>query len=116
MWRTRGRSPFLPRSFLRVNSIPVWWRWLHYADPIKYALSALLSPQFYCVGAGCPTISVFDFATFTTRTVDRYEYVSGSFGVDYATRWHDVGYLCIFIAGFQILHFIALRYVSFLKR
>jgi len=100
--------------FARYPTLPAGWRWMYWADPIHYALEALVAPIFYCEGPSCPTL------TFVTpdgvQTVDTLAYVEESFGISYGNRWLNVGYLCIFIAGLQVLHFIALRYVSHIKR
>lgn len=84
------------------------------ADPIKYAIEALVAPQFYCEGPTCPTITYL--APSGQVTVDRFEYVQTAFGVKYSNRWNDIGYLMVFATGIQILHFIFLRHVAHIKR
>ena len=105
--------------FLRQPAIPIGWQWLHWADPITYALDALVAPQFYCAGgvaAGCPTVMVPDPVTQVPAPVDRYQYVAGAFDLNYDNRWNDIGYLCVFIAGFQLLHFVCITFVAHIKR
>jgi TRAP-type C4-dicarboxylate transport system permease small subunit len=48
--------------------------------------------------------------------VDRFEYVTSRFGMNYDTIWHDVGYLVVFVAaGLLAAIFITAR-KSHMKR
>lgn len=38
------------------------------------------------------------------------------YGLVYAERWQALGYLVIYIAGFQVFHFMAVRFISHVKR
>ena len=34
----------------------------------------------------------------------------------YKNRWRDVGFLCVFIAGFQCFHLLAIRFLQHINR
>lgn len=38
------------------------------------------------------------------------------YGLEYAQRWNALGYLVVYIAGFQLFHFLAVRFISHVKR
>lgn len=83
-------------------------------DPLSYALSSLAAPQFArhgCSGAypggDCPTVSVLSASGPTE--MDKQAYVEKAFGIVYTDRWKHLGYLAVFAAGFQALHFAATR-------
>jgi ABC-type multidrug transport system ATPase subunit len=99
--------------FLREPSIPRGWKWLHYADPVKYVHEAIVAPQFFCD----PTKDTcIELCTESFTRMDRYQYVQESFGIVYNNRWRNVGILFGFAGFFQILHFLAVKFVSHNKR
>lgn len=76
-----------------------------------------MAPQFWCDPSSgtCPTVQAV-VGNGIVVTMDRYDYVSDSFGIEYSNRWRDIGILCAFIGGFQILHFICVNFVTHVKR
>src|SRR5207244_2340196 len=96
--------------------LPIGWKWAHWVDPITWALEAIMPSQFVCTGSSCPTIQVYDSGTATIVTVQKFDYVENNYGMRYANRWRDAGFLAVYIVGFQILHLICVRYVSHIKR
>ena len=68
--------------FAPFPQLPAGWVWFYRINPIAYGLNALVTPQFYCAGANCPTISLP-----TGQVVPLYTYLAAYFGLDYAWRW-----------------------------
>ncbi len=106
--------------FLRPPQIPKGWRWLNIADPITYSLAALITPLFACPTidtnpAACPTLIVIDQNNQLKPQLQML-YVQESFDLNYANRWRDLGILAIYIVIFQVLSFIAVNFVSHIKR
>jgi ABC-type multidrug transport system ATPase subunit/ABC-type multidrug transport system permease subunit len=100
--------------FISVPNIPTGWRWANTIDPIRYAFTALIPAQFYCVATPtttCPTI-----INLQGQSEDRFQYVEANFDAPYSMRWNNLGYLCIFLAVFQVFHLLALRFISHVKR
>lgn len=98
-------------------AIPRWWIWLYYLNPAAYAVEALTSPQFHCVGgiaAGCPTLTLIDGGAL--RQVVISDYVAEFFGFNYGDRWIDVGILAAFVVGTVSVALLALWRISWVKR
>ena len=65
-----------------------------YIDPIGKTISALASPQFYCAGVDCPSITVYEPpSTFVPTT--KSDFVENAYGLHYSDRWADIGYLAV---------------------
>ena len=77
-------------------------------------MAAIVSPQFHCTGAGCPTLSLPTAAGTVTFVVS--DYIENVFGIKYADRWNNVGYLAIFVAGISVLAVLSLRFISWIRR
>jgi ABC-type multidrug transport system ATPase subunit/ABC-type multidrug transport system permease subunit len=100
--------------FAPYPALPRGWIWFYRINPIAYGLEALVTPQFWCEGASCPTISLPVGAA--TVDVPLYSYLSSYFGLDYGMRWRDVGILFGFMLGFLALSGASLRYITWVKR
>lgn len=48
--------------------------------------------------------------------VNNYVYVQRLYEVKYERRWRDVGFLCVFVAGFQTFHLLANRFLLHIDR
>eukprot|EP00668_Euglena_longa_P010950 GGOE01013286.1.p1 GENE.GGOE01013286.1~~GGOE01013286.1.p1 ORF type:complete len:285 (+),score=106.84 GGOE01013286.1:2-856(+) len=108
---------------LPKDSIPWWWRWLYYINPMTYAVQPILSSQFYCEAAQLDSANPGSCPTFVQQTISGgsqvvpvWTYVRDNFNLNYEDRWMYVGILvlCIFIARFACG--LALKFVNHAKR
>eukprot|EP00667_Euglena_gracilis_P008031 EG_transcript_8125 len=108
---------------LPKDSIPWWWRWLYYLNPMSYAVQAILSSQFYCEAADKDPANPGNCPTFVQQSVDGssnvvpvWVYVRDVFNLDYGDRWMYIGILvlCIFLTRFFCG--LALSFVNHAKR
>ena len=105
--------------FITETNMPVGWRWAFFADPISHTIEALVPAQFVfdcTANVNCPSITVFDPKTNSYAQQDTLAYVEEQYALNYDNRWPDVGYLAVYIVGFQILHCLCVRYVSHITR
>ena len=86
--------------------MPPGTHWIYVIDPVGYAFSAIIAPQFFCDSnvATCPSISVITPAG--TYSVPTYNYVANLYSIDFNNRWNNVGYLTIFVLVFQYYNII----------
>lgn len=99
--------------FIPGPSLPIGWQWAHTISPIKWAITALVPPQFK---TDAPvSIQIFDGVS-SFVTADRFEYVQSVYGLRYDQRWTALGWMTVYIAIFQVGHFLALRFVSHVTR
>eukprot|EP00667_Euglena_gracilis_P000344 EG_transcript_344 len=108
---------------LPKDSIPWWWRWLYYLNPMTYAMQPIFSSQFYCAAADadptqpgdCPTFVVFAI-NGDSSVVPVWSFVKLMFNLDYADRWLYVGMLVICIVIVRIGCGLALAFINHAKR
>ena len=80
----------------------------------RYAFRALIPPQVYCSGSGCPTLDASARGGSTNESV--YTYTSGLYQVYEEETRRSLGYLVIFILVFQAGAFLAVRYIRHIVR
>jgi ABC-type multidrug transport system permease subunit len=97
-------------------SLPSGLVWVNTIDPLTRVINTLVPTIFHCEGGAdaCPTITRQTPAGPVVTTVS--DYLQAQYKVDYAGRWDNVGYLVIFIAVFQALHMLCIRFISHIKR
>ena len=93
--------------FSKVSSMPPGSRWVNTIDPIGYAFKALIPLHFYCTGEGCPTLG---------GGLDRWAFVKDTYELSWEQVWPSIGWLALFILGFQILHVLAQRNLRHISR
>ena len=93
--------------FSKVSSMPPGSRWVNTIDPIGYAFKALIPLHFYCTGTGCPNLA---------GVIDRWAFVKETYELSFEGVWPSVGYLALFVLGFQVLHFLAQRRFRHISR
>jgi len=96
------------------SNIPDFWIWLYWLCPIRYALEAICSTQFYCEVPDCATVNYFDGTTM--QSVPEWDYVTQIYGFDYSKRWYDVLAIFGFLLVFRIGGFLGLKYVKHINR
>ncbi|EGD81970.1 hypothetical protein PTSG_02654 [Salpingoeca rosetta] len=101
--------------FLPGPDMPEGYRWLWYANYIRYALNAMVVPQFHCEGAGnatgtCPTIPIVTVEGVRDMAVS--EYVHTFLGLDYEDRWLGLFIVVGFACAFLVLSFLAARFIN----
>lgn len=111
--------PPAPRPFRALFGRPSSADWFYKANPLAYALEALVTPQFYCpastlAAGGCPSIQVPLNGALVNVPI--YSYLTSVYGLDYSRRWEDVGILFAFIGGIMALAALSLRCLTFIKR
>jgi len=96
-------------------SIPRFWIWLYWVNPLRFVLEGLCTVQFHCDGGitDCPTVTL---ASGISITKSAFIESVQSFGMNYDNRWIDVGVLLIFAGFFRLGTFLALRYVRHISR
>lgn len=107
---------------IAASDIPVWFTWMYRLDPLSYAITAVAAPQFQprrpCSGpypdGDCPTVTVLSAAG--VARVDRVAYVEQHYGIYYADRWRCVGFIACFAAFNQVVHFLATRFLTHMRR
>eukprot|EP00668_Euglena_longa_P009416 GGOE01011361.1.p1 GENE.GGOE01011361.1~~GGOE01011361.1.p1 ORF type:complete len:1164 (-),score=480.99 GGOE01011361.1:341-3751(-) len=108
---------------LPKDSIPWWWRWLYYINPMTYAVQPMVSSQFYCLAADldpdqpgdCPTF-IQEAASGSSKVVARWTFVEDMFNLDYADRWMYVSMLVVAIVIARLCCGLALGYINHAKR
>lgn len=85
-------------------------RWAFYADPLAHAVEAL-GPMRFADMARPSSVNRTIEVPFGagTRRVDAYAFYTRYHDVYYDTRWKSVGYICAFVGGLQVLHFLVVR-------
>jgi hypothetical protein len=75
--------------------MPTLWRGLGYAVPTSHVLRALSVSQFFCLGPGCPTLSVLTEAGPVLMT--QFELVEQRLGRSFSSRWQwgEVGWVAL---------------------
>eukprot|EP00668_Euglena_longa_P038083 GGOE01049057.1.p2 GENE.GGOE01049057.1~~GGOE01049057.1.p2 ORF type:complete len:169 (-),score=61.52 GGOE01049057.1:295-801(-) len=108
---------------LPKDSIPWWWRWLYYLNPMTYAVQALLSSQFYCEAADMDAdhpgnCSMFDQQTISggSNMVAVWKFVKDMFNLDYDDRWLYVCLVVVFIVVCRAGCGLALTFINHAKR
>lgn len=99
--------------FITQNEIPIWWQWMHRADPLYHTFEATLMPQFDCSTPGC---NGADLPLFAGATIPIKDFVSMRVGLAYGSYGSAIGYLFLHIVVVRILTMLALRFISHLKR
>lgn len=115
--------------YLPYPSIPIYWKWAYWADPISYSIESLVPTQFVREGgctalvkgttpvAGqtyCPYLNAL--GPTGSYYIDRYDYVKETYGLKEEFRWPAVGYLVVFIGGLQVFHILAVRFKMHINR
>lgn len=107
-------------QFVTGPSLPSGWYWAYLLDPVKWAITAIVPPQFHnddCApNVNCPTVTYYSSTTGLYTTVDTDVYVDSVYGLKYSERWQAIGILIAYTGFFQILHFLATRFVSHINR
>ncbi|GLC42438.1 hypothetical protein PLESTF_000812600 [Pleodorina starrii] len=91
---------FLSGFLIRIESIPVYWRWLTYANLLKYSWEGLMINQF----KEHPT------AELAGNPILEYYNLSGE------NKWARLGLVVAFFGGWSILAWVALAFVRHQKR
>eukprot|EP00668_Euglena_longa_P028381 GGOE01035595.1.p1 GENE.GGOE01035595.1~~GGOE01035595.1.p1 ORF type:complete len:391 (-),score=125.49 GGOE01035595.1:167-1339(-) len=120
---TTSLGSLLSGFMLPKDSIPWWWRWLYYLNPMTYAVQPILSSQFYCEAAelnpdqpgDCPTF-VQQTVSGGTKVVSVWVFVRDMFNLNYADRWMYIGILVLCIGLARTACGLALTYVNHAKR
>ncbi|PNW87919.1 hypothetical protein CHLRE_01g007000v5 [Chlamydomonas reinhardtii] len=91
---------FLSGFLIRIESIPVYWRWLTYADLLKYSWQGLMVNQFQAHPqaelAGTPILEYYNL----TNT----------------SKWVELAIVVGFFGGWSVLAWYALAFVRHQKR
>jgi hypothetical protein len=86
----------------------------------RWAITAIVPPQFHtddCTpNVNCPSITIYSSSTGLYTQVDTDMYLETVYGLKYSERWQAIGILIAYTGLFQILHFLATRYVSHINR
>ncbi|GIL50638.1 hypothetical protein Vafri_6770 [Volvox africanus] len=91
---------FLSGFLIRMESIPVYWRWLTYADLLKYSWEGLMINQF----------EKYPEAQLVGNPILEYYNLSN---VD---KWVRLGIVVAFFGGWSLLAWFALAFVRHQKR
>lgn len=84
--------------------------WVFYANPVAHAIEALGPMRFADMSRPSLVNHTIEIPFGAgTRRVDSYTFFSKNHDVRYNTRWKSVGYICTFIGGLQVLHFVLVR-------
>jgi len=84
--------------FNPVNVMPIWWKWMMYADFAFHLLRGMVADQFLCTALPCPTMTVSTpFGDATVSIQDTMITVTGS---DYAGRAREMGIALGILGGF----------------
>jgi Zn-dependent protease with chaperone function len=83
--------------FVPWGYLPAWWRWFSLVDFAAHCVRAIATTEFYCSGAGCPTIDV-PTASGLIPT-DTYGYISGLVGSTYEAAWPELGIAAAIVVG-----------------
>lgn len=98
--------------------MPLGWKWVYYVNPVGYALSAVVSPQFHCDAATqspCPVLTLPDASgSYVSFVIS--DYIESYFSIRFADRFVNIGYLAIFVGGFVLLALLSLRQISWIRR
>ena len=95
----------------------IYWLWAYYADPISYALEALVPARFADKSRPTTVNYMINVDVGTAKfQVDSYAFVKELYSADYSERWKDIGYLACFIAGLQLFHLYATRFKQHIDR
>lgn len=100
---------FIPRP-----AIPAFWQGLYYAVPTSHVMRALATNQFFCEGAGCPTITVPTPSGVQTQT--QYEYISSYVQSSYSDRWREFGWAILAVAVMIVIAVGSYRFVNHQNR
>lgn len=98
--------------FVPGPSLPIFWRWANFVDPIRYTLSALVAPQFWPPGERAIPVITSDGVTIR----DRYEYVSEMYNIKNEELWHDIGVLAAYVGATIVVASVVTYFVSHVKR
>jgi len=110
--------------FISSDSIPVYYSWLKWLSPFKYAYAALLSNEFegLCLcGNGdpdnCPPDPACHGDTFLSCTDDDMSIGTSCFlGSDNLELWYNVLVLAAMMVGYRFLGYVCLRLLFNQKR
>jgi ABC-type multidrug transport system ATPase subunit/ABC-type multidrug transport system permease subunit len=99
--------------------IPAGYKWLYQANPVSYALEAMVIPQFHCAesgqpGANCPTVSIVTERGLVSVEIGKY--VAEYFGLRMADIYNDIGIIFIFIAIAALIVIFSHKYFVWIQR
>ena len=97
--------------FITQQRIPAGWIGLYYADPLSHALRALATNNFFCAGAGCPTIEVPGLGV-----VGQWAYLRAYLGIgaNYESRY-QFGELGFAASAVGVMALLAVLFTAFVR-
>ena len=102
---------FLPRY-----EMPPGWVGLQYATPFFHLLRALATNQFFCLGAGCPTIEVP--VNGRLQVQGQFAYVQNYLGTSYTSRFQfgELGWATLAVAVMCAIAVLSLGLIVHVRR
>jgi hypothetical protein len=90
---------FMISISMKLQSMPGWWRWYYWADPISWTLYGLLASQF---GDLDQSLLLSDGVSSTTIKI----FLKDHFGF----RHEFLGVVAIMVVGFSVLFAVVFAY------